>query len=285
MSRRDEVLDKIKRIPSLPTAAMRVIQLLKEPDVEITDLMEAIAYDPGLTSNVLRLANSAYFGGPRTIASLREAILRLGTNRIFQLVITAAVAPIARQPVRGYDLPAGGLLSHAISVAIGSETLATELQIKVPPSTFTAGLLHDIGKVVLGTFLELDVAPIIDLAYKQHISFEVAETQIIGIDHAETGAGLLEHWNLPVSIVDVARNHHHPESITDNSLMVDLVHVADQLSMQVGFGEGVDGLNYVPSTVALERLNVNEILMERVVCRTADGLEMLRDFFGGNTGR
>lgn len=285
MSRRDEVLEKIRQIPSLPTAAMRVVQLLKEPEVEITDLMESISYDPGLTSNVLRLANSAYFGGPRTIASLREAILRLGTNRIFQLVITAAVAPIARQPVRGYDLPAGGLLSHAISVAIGAETLAAELQIKPPPSTFTAGLLHDIGKVVLGTFLELDAAPIVELAYRQHVSFEIAEAQVIGIDHAETGAGLLEHWNLPSSIVDVARLHHCPEQVVENPLMVDLVHVADQLSMQIGIGSGVDGLNYVSSPTAIARLKVNEVQMERVACHTADGLEMLREFFGGTVGR
>jgi putative nucleotidyltransferase with HDIG domain len=279
MSRRDEVLAKVRTIPALPTAAARVIILLRDPDVDIKEVIRTIEYDPGLTSNVLRLANSAYFAGPRTISSLRDAIVRLGLNRVFQLVITSAIAPVARQAVKGYDLPPLQLLSHSVAVAVGVEELATRLKRPAPPATFTAGLLHDLGKIILGTFVEIDAAPILSLAYRERISFEVAENQVLGINHAEAGAALLERWNLPVTIVDVVRWHHEPESFTGETLAMDLVHAADHLSLGSGIGVGIDGLNYHPSPVVMSRLMLKADVAEAVLCHMIDAIKEIGALF------
>ena len=278
MSRREQILDRISTIPAIPTAATRVIGLLQDPEVDINDVMEAIEYDPGLTSNVLRLANSAYFAGPRTIDSLRDAIVLLGMSRVFQLVITSAIIPIARQEVRGYDLPPGKLLEHCIAVAIACEELAGELNLKPPVSTFTAGLLHDVGKIVLSTFLEVDVAPIIEIAFRDGVSFEKAEAAVLGIDHAEVGAALLETWKLPSGIVEVVRYHHQPRPIEGDTLVVDLVHVADHLCIESGLGTGgVDGLNYAPCPESTARLAIKPTAVEAVVCRVITGMQALQD--------
>ena len=285
MSRRDEVLSKVQTIPALPTAAGRIVLLLRDPEVAIAEVIRTIEYDPSLTTNVLRLANSAYFAGPRTIASLRDAVVRLGFNRIFQLVITSAILPVARQAVKGYDLPPGKLLEHSIGVAIGAEELGTQLRLKPPPETFTAGLLHDLGKVILGTFLEVDAAPIIELAYQQQISFERAEAMVLDIDHAEAGAALLEWWSLPTTIVQVVRWHHQPESYEGDTVIIDLVHAADHLSLTAGTAAGVDGLNYHPSQEVMARLCLNATIEDTVVCRMLEGIESLRDVIGAPAGR
>jgi len=280
MNRRDEVFAKVETIPALPTAAGRMVMLLRDPDVDIAEVIRTIEYDPSLTTNMLRLANSAYFAGPRSISSLRDAVVRLGFNRIFQLVITSAILPVARQAVQGYDLPPGMLLEHSIAVAIGAEELAAMLKLKTPPATFTAGLLHDLGKVILGTFLEVDAKPIVDLAFQEKISFEQAEARVLGIDHAEAGAALLERWDLPTTIVQVVRWHHQPESYQGEPVVMDLVHAADHLSLATGVGAGVDGLNYHPSDEVMARLDLKDAVAEAVLCKMLDGVEGLRDIIG-----
>jgi len=285
MSIRDSVLEKVTSIPSMPTAANTVVGLLKNPDVDINTLMRAIEFDQGLTSNVLRLANSAYFAGPRTIGSLRDAIVRLGMNRIFQLVIMSAIVPVARHEIRGYDLPPGKLLEHSIAVAIGAEEIAKCMKIKAPFLTFTAGLLHDLGKVVLSTFIEVDVQRIVNLAYSGEASFEAAEAEVLGIDHAETGALLLQAWNLPEGIVNAVKYHHRPDDFEGDALVVDLVHLADSLALTNGLGRGFDGLNYKPSALVLERRKLEGCSTDDVVAKMMEGIEEFRDLTGANTDR
>lgn len=276
MSRREEILEKVKSIPALPTVATKAIQLLRDPEVDIKDVVQMIEYDQGLTSNVLRLANSAYFAGPRTIGSLRDALVRLGMNRIFQLVVTSAISPFARQPVKGYDLAPGELLEQSVAVAVGAEELAPMVGVRPPVHTFTAGLLHDLGKIILSTFVEVDAAPITNLAYREKVSFELAEAQVLGIDHAEAGAALLEEWNLPESIVEAVRWHHQPDSAPGDKLVVDLVHVADNLLTESGVGVGIDGLNYQLSPGAVSRLQLRTSTAEKVVYTMLTSVEDLR---------
>lgn len=285
MGIRDRVMERVTTIPSMPIAANTVVGLLGNPDVEINALIRAIELDQGLTSNVLRLANSAYFAGPRSIGSLRDAIVRLGTNRIFQLVIMSAIVPVARHEIRGYDIPPGKLLEHSIAVAIGSEEFARCLRVKAPFFTFTAGLLHDLGKIVLSTFVEVDVNRIVELAYEGKMSFEMAESEVLGIDHAETGALLLQAWNLPEGIVSAVRYHHEPEAFEGDPLVVDLIHLADSLALTSGLGRGVDGLNYRASEAVLERRQFKASEAEAITCRMMEGIEEFRDLTGANTGR
>lgn len=266
MSIRDEVLQRISDIPALPSAAAQVLGLAQDPDSGVGDIMEAIEYDPVLTAEVLRLANTAYFAGPRQIGTLRDAGVLLGTQRIVQLVLASSVLPIARHPLQGYDLPGGQLVRQCMAVAIGAELLA-KLTGKTPPNhTFTAGLLADIGKIALGSFLEVDAEPILKLATEQGVSFEIAEQNVLGIDHAEVGAALLEAWNVPNDVIQVVRWHHDPNRLQGNPLVVDLVHIAVFLSVGCGIGAGLDGLNYQPCAESIARLGLNHELLERATC-------------------
>lgn len=266
MSTRDDILRSVRHVPSLPMTTSRVLELAQNPDASLLDLQREVELNPGLASNILRLANSAYFRGTSPIASVRDALVRLGTKRVSQLVLTTSVAPIAKPAVRGYGLPSGGLLRHCAATAMAAERLAVAAGIQAPDYTYTAGLLHDLGKIVMGTYLEIDSAPILELAFKDGISFEQAELQVLGIDHAEVGATLLEFWKIPSSVVDVVRWHHVPENYPeDDKTVVDLVHVADHMARLSGTSAEADGLNYELSAGSVTRLKITPAITERVV--------------------
>lgn len=275
-----QIMDAIRSIPAMPSAAMKVMELYQSPEAEVEDLKRAIEYDPGLTSNVLKLANSVYFAGPRTVGTVKEAIVRLGLPRVFQLTIAAAVSPLAWQEVQGYGLKPGQLLEHSISVAVGCEQIAAALGKRAPSYAFTAGILHDVGKVVLGTFLNVDATPIVNFAIERHIPFDEAEQELLGVSHAEVGATLLESWNLPPLVVDAVRCHHCPTDVKGDVFATDLVHVADHLSMQTAMGAGIDGLTYRPCEAVMERIKLNASEAESVLCKMLDAVEELYQLLG-----
>lgn len=279
MSQRDEILARIKQIPELPTVITKIVRLMRVPDFKISELEQHISYSPSLAANVLRMANSAYYAGPRTISSIREAVVRLGSKTINDLVIASAVAPMARQEIKGYGLSPNALWEHMVATAIATEQMAKFLKIRLPGYAFTAALLHDVGKIVLGTSIAVDPEPIMKLAFEEHVPFEQAELRILGIDHTEAGAFLLESWELPQDIIDVVRWHHDPQSSPRPSQVLDFVHVANSLTMMSGVGRGEDGLNYRPSPEVMGRLRLRIGHLEKILYETMKGLDEVKAFF------
>ena len=265
MSERETILARIQTVPSLPSVVIKLRQYLNEPDVNFDALARMIEYDPGLTANVLQLSNSAYFGWSRSIRTVKEAIVRLGTNRIFQMVLCMSVAPLVRKPIKGYDMDSEGLWRHSIATAICAELVDAELELDCRGEAFTAGLLHDMGKIVLGTFVEVDDEPIKEVMRMDSLAFNEAEQMVLGIDHAEVAAELLRTWNLPDDVSDAVRWHHQPSRAEENRReLADLVHVADILCMDFGFGGGADGLRYRLDKSASERLGLGVGIAEKV---------------------
>lgn len=281
MTSREAILNSIFEVPALPVSAVKALQLIQDPDSSMQEIMRAVELDPALTSDMLRLANSAYFAGPRQISTLREAGVLFGTWRLQQIILASAVFPLARKPLQGYGMPAGRLVDHLMAVAIGAEQLAKALKIKAPHFTFTAGILHDIGKIVLGTFVEIDSEPLMRLAFKQQVSFEIAEQRVLGIDHAEAGAALLEYWRIPEHIVTAVRWHHDPSSNPADSLVSDLVHASDAICIACGLGIGIEGLNYQISPEVAARLQLKPEVIEQVSAALLNEFQAMQSTDGG----
>ena len=273
MSRRDDIIAALATIPSLPTAVIEATKLLRDPEVSIAKVTETIKFDPSLTSNILRTANSAYFGATRRIPTLKQAIIRLGTSNVFRLVVASSVAPIAGQAIKGYDLSPGELWAHSIAVGICSETLGKMLKIDYPGYIFTAGLLHDLGKIVLGNFSIINTGSISQIAIKNNVSFDEAEMSVLGIDHAEVGALLLEKWNIPAEISEVVRWHHYPDSYKGDQTAVGLVHVANNIVLNIGIGVGVKGLKRRVSQRITDNLKLSDSITQQVIVKTVAGLK------------
>jgi putative nucleotidyltransferase with HDIG domain len=277
---RKDILKHIRNVPSLPSVVVRIRQYLNDPDVSFDALAKVIEHDPGLTANILQLANSAYFGWSRRIKTVKEAITRLGTNRIFQMVLCMSVAPLVRKPIKGYDMESESLWEHSFATAICADKTTSVLRLRGSEEAFTAGLLHDMGKVVLGTFVEVDDQPIKDLVALEGLSFDEAERRVLDVDHAEVAAELLASWNLPEEVVAAARWHHDPAGADGrHQQIVDIVHLADALAMRAGWGAGVDMGQYRVAEEAMHRIGMTAETAERIIAEVEPEYVELREMY------
>ena len=276
MIKRKMILAQVKRLPPLPAAIPEAMNLMRDPQVDMGRLATVLQFDPAITANILRLANSSYFGAVHSITTLRDAVVRLGARRVSQLVLTVAVAPKISTDIKGYDLPPSALLEHSLAIAVGSELVAAEVKVEPPSHTFTAGLLANIGKTVMGQFLEIDAGDILALAETEGLSFEEAERQVLGIDHLEVGAELLRGWNLPEEIVEVVQYRLTPEDCPSKNPALDLVHAGDAIARMTGIGQGLDGMQYRVSETVINRLRLSPEGMENVMGLLPEHVEKLQ---------
>lgn len=277
MNRRQEIIAKALAVPQMPMPVQKIMSIINDPDATLMELARFIEYEPGLTVNLLRMANSAFFGGHGNVSTVKDAVMRLGMQRVYQMVLASGVAPFAKYEIKGYGLPPGQLLEHSAALAVASEELARVLGVAAPAHTFTAGLLVNVGKVVMGGFLALDADPILKMAYDQGITFEKAERAILGIDHGELGALLLEHWALPEPIVYVVRHRLDPDAAPRRDVALDLVHAGDVIAKMTGIGQGYDGMHYAPSEAVLARLGITAEHVEEVMESTIEHFSEIHD--------
>jgi len=263
-----DIVARVDALPALPDTAVRLMAVINDPRSSMGDIVEAVGYDQALTSQVLKLCNSAYFGRSRTIASLEEAMLALGTLRVLQLVVSAHTNSVLARAQPGYGLLPGLLWRHSMAVALAAVLFAERLRIAATSVAFTAGLLHDIGKTVLSEHVGDAFAAIISLVKAETVSFCEAEKRILGFSHAEVGALIAEQWKLPETIVRCIRYHHTPAALTPPDLLVDTVYLADSMCLMMGVGLGEDGLCYRVDHDVVQRHGLSEKDMEIIGART-----------------
>jgi putative nucleotidyltransferase with HDIG domain len=263
----DQIDRQIKTFPGMPGVALTLLALVDDTDVTVNRIEAVLRQDPGLTANLLRLANSAYFGIPSKVGSVKQAVVLLGLKRVVQMVVAACTNAVLDRSVPGYDLPAGELWRHSLAVSVAAEGLVRELSITGAEEIFTAALLHDVGKIILGQFVREDY-PKIERALAQGVAFETAEAIVLGIDHAEAGARVLSKWALPADIVHAVRWHHAPEKSDRGNTMLDIVHVANMLCLMIGIGVGREGLQHEPSAAVTRRLGLETSHLEKIASQT-----------------
>ncbi|GAB6060322.1 HDOD domain-containing protein [Desulfonatronum parangueonense] len=277
MIKRKIILSQIDRVPVLSTAVQEGLRLLRDPQVDMGDLSRTLQHDPGITANILRLANTAYFGSVNRVNNLRDAVVRLGAKRVSQLLLTVAVTPRISGELAGYDQPPCALLEQSLAIAVAAELTAAELGLEPPPNTFTSGLLACIGKLILNQFLDNECDEVLVLMDTEDISFEQAELRVLEADHPEVGARLLESWNLPEEIVRVVRHFRNPDASPDQDTTLDLVHVGSIVAGMVGIGQGVDGMRYPISEAVVERLGLTEVIVQNVMVDVLDHVAKLKE--------
>lgn len=258
----DDVIARAGALPPLPQTVYRLVGIVSDPAASLTAIVDAIRYDQAFTAEILRLCNSAYFGLAREVVSIDDAVKLLGTVKVLQLVIATHAKALLAQPQSGYGLPAGGLFLHSVAVALATQALARPLKLQQAGLAFTAGLLHDVGKVVLNEFVAEDYIEIARRVAQDHVAFSEAEEQVFGCSHAEVGARLAERWALPPGIVDCIRYHHAPLALERRDPYVDAVHIADAICILLGIGGGDDGLSYRACPTVMSRNGLTEADVE-----------------------
>ncbi len=279
----ERILAQVNDLPTLPDVVARLSVLISNDVWSAADFEEIVEPDPALTANLLRLANSPYFGFSRKITSVRQAVTLMGIKRVFEVAASGAFSRVIPTHIHGYDMTAQAFWRHCIAVAILSEKLVAELGINMPSLTFTSGLLHDMGKLVIGTNLAQDETQLATLLSDGHTPFIDAERQVLGTDHCEIGSAVSRKWNLPEVVEVAARWHHDPDHTPNNSnrVLVDLVHVADGLAHTLGLGSDCGGLARVVQPSVIERLMITTRGLERVACDSMEQISSMGNFLLG----
>lgn len=276
----DEILKSIKNIPAFPAAALKVMKLIDDPDFSIADVVDVVQYDQAITANILRICNSAYFGLRYKVETVRDAVMRLGQQNIVRAVQAAGVSRFYKNK-KGYGLDATKLWEHSVGVALMSQILSRRLNNCEDARLYTTALLHDIGKVVMGEFVDESFLKIYDLVSTKGISFLDAEEEVIGISHADLGGKIATQWNFPADMRDAIVYHHRPDLMPDGgSDSAWLVYLADQACIMMGIGLGNDGLAYKGLSEVIVRFKLRQRDFEEYIMLMLEDLGRAKELLG-----
>jgi putative nucleotidyltransferase with HDIG domain len=277
-----DLVVKVKNLPAVSQAALKLVNLLDQSTVSNSEVVNVLKYDNVLTAKLLRACNSPYFGLTEPISSVDQAVLILGHQQILHIVLTLAFGSAMVVPLPVYAMEAKELWRHSLITATAAEMVVNdlpELNLEMPVA-FTAGLLHDFGKLVLGQALtpELQLA-IRNRVENGRISRAEAEKEILGTDHSEVGAALLQSWNLPGEIVEAVANHHLPLMEPRPQLSV-VAHIGNCLAHLVGSAPGWDSFALQVDNRVTVALDLNSEKLELMMLEVSESFDRVDQFMG-----
>jgi putative nucleotidyltransferase with HDIG domain len=272
----DKILQKVSAFPSMPKAVIKLRALLSEKDVSIDEIERILRHDPGLAANVLRLANSAFFGLPAKVTTLKHAIMLVGVDRFSQIAVGASMNKTMDTAVEGYGLSPGELWLHSIAVSTTAEALAKNRKFPATNDFFMPALLHDLGKLVLGKFVKAEQQKIDSLVTKG-VPFVIAEKEVLKTDHAEIGALILSKWSFPDDLINAVRWHHYPEGLENSNLVPEIVYIANLLCHSNSDSESDEEQLNMPYSSVLERLHIESEQYEVFAEKARNWMKKLSD--------
>lgn len=249
----------IEYLPPIPIVMTELIQALSD-DIDLNDLGRIISKDPSMSMNVLKVANSAFYGLRNKVATIEHAVRMLGTREITSLCIACSAMNVLRPSSRQPTIDLTLFWRHSLATGVFSKLLASELNIGLLNNIYLAGLIHDVGKVVLDRFAHDVYSEVLRVTFNENVSVLEAEKRIIGASHDTVGAWLMEKWQLPMIFHQVAHYHHSMNNTPDECLIaVSIVSFANHLAQlkSFGFGGEMGGivLKETDAFKILERIN------------------------------
>jgi putative nucleotidyltransferase with HDIG domain len=271
MTNIEDIISAIDTLTPIPPVAAQIMALAEDENSSMSDISDLIVHDPSITASLLKICNSAFFGLARKVESVRDAITLLGLDQIVELVLLNSTAENFKDEPDGYGLGEGELWHHAVLSAHVAKMLAENHgAARKKHLIFTAALLKDIGKLIMGRYVAFSFEKINILVGSKGYSFNEAEKEVIGMNHEEIGALLGEKWRFGKKLVYIIRNHHMSEEACRDDAETALVYLADIVCMMIGFGTGVDGLAYRFYSDVLKRMNLNDNDLQKIIYDTGE---------------
>ena len=250
-------------LPPLPRVALQTMKLVEDQNSSASDLVELISQDQALASRILRLANSAFYGVRATVDTLSKAIVTQGWGQVQSLVLVAA----CQSQHRSTTFSDQALWDHALAVSQVARKVALKCRYPKVDEASTAGLMHDIGKVVMDRHLGEEYKQVVDLVHNEGLNFIAAEHKVIGVTHPEVGGIVIRKWNLPPSLAETVILHHNPESAKVDTTLCAIVSLANSICVKQGIGlesfpdMDLQTLNFT-SMLSLDEEQVSDLLDE-----------------------
>ncbi|MBI5058320.1 HDOD domain-containing protein [candidate division KSB1 bacterium] len=232
------ILRDIRTLPTLPHVAVELLRQSERAETSLSEIALLVEKDPSIATRLLKLVNSSYFGLRREVASVHQALMLVGLNNLRSLVLSTSVMDLFDQKGQVGQLDRGDLWKHCIATAITARAIAKDTRMMDPEVAFTAGLIHDIGKVIVDRYLHPEFVEIVALMEQQSCTMRQAEGEILGVTHPEIGLHLTTHWNLPEVLRECVAYHHSPNDAGTYGTEAAVIALANEMSYELGHGYG-----------------------------------------------
>jgi len=277
MTNIDDIINGIDTLKPIPPVAAQIMALAEDENSSMSEIADLIVYDPSITASMLKICNSAYFGLSRKVESVRDAITLLGLDQMVELVLLNGTAENFKDEPDGYGLGEGELWHHAVLSAHVAKVLAENHGLANKKHLiFTAALVKDVGKIIMGRFVAFSYEKINILVNSKGYSFNEAEKEVIGMNHEELGALVGKKWQFGKKLIYIIRHHHMSEEACRDDVETAMVYLADIVCMMMGFGTGMDGLAYRFYSDVLNRMNLTEQDLQKIIYDTGERRQKLQ---------
>lgn len=265
-----KIIMDTKTLPTLPGVITKLNSLSENEKASVQEMARIVSSDQVLSARILRLANSPSYGFYR-VSTISNAMILLGVNVVKSLALSSSIFEIMEKNSLG-------LWEHSLGTATAANLIAKKLGLPEVEEIATAGLLHDIGKVIIGLKCAEQVQEIRNIILEEQIYFSDAERRILDTDHAEVGGWLSKSWYLPDKLSEPISCHHNVSASEDHRIKTAVVHLADVLIKASGFGDSGD--TFVPEIqpLAWDVLKLDEKLLEEIVAELEDKLVEVKNF-------
>ena len=256
-------IQSIIQIPTLPAIAIEVINMVENPKTSASALGQVISKDQVLTAKVLKIANSPFYGFSRKIATIDFAIIVLGFDTLKEVVMSVSlISTLSKKRTRNFNIQQ--FWNHSLACGIVARALARNYGYRIIGEVFVAGLLHDIGILLLNQYFFPAFKEIIDLQKEKGLSLEEAEKIVLDASHADVGVWLAERWNFPSQLIESIAFHHHPNKAVKHKEIVSLIHIADVLCQKLENGFFEMEQDIVFENEILKTANFQDVQMSNI---------------------
>lgn len=255
----EEICEGARQLPCAPSLLPRLLAVLKREDAGLDDLQELIAQDPGLSAAMLKVANSAMYSGNASFDTVQDAVFRLGLKETYRLAVSVSAGRWGVQEVSGYSWEPGDFCRHSFAVAVSAELVAKQTEACAPEVAYTAGLVHDAGKLALALVAGEELEKVWSVQQEKGCAWLEAEKAVLGFHHADVSRALLAGWQFPDNLLAVAEFYANPlDAPPEYAGLVAVVHVGKHLAIQTGIGVGEDAFWTNLESSCVEKLGLTE---------------------------
>jgi len=264
---------EVLTLPPMPQVVTKAQEVIRNPSSGIKELAAVLEKDQALVGKILKLANSAYYGVSGKVSSVEHASVMLGYKTLGDLILMAGSSNLLGQNLEGYGLPSGALWEHSLAVATGARLIIAKKRPRLQNNAFSAGLMHDVGKLVLDAHILKRKQDNPESFSDGYISLD-REQQILGFDHAEMAAELCNKWRIPEAITKAVTYHHNPFN-SDKDPLAFTVNMADTIALSSGYGAISEDAIYEVDPRIMKFLGITEDNLQQISEKVSESVETI----------
>ena len=263
----ERIIRRVDRLPTLPIIYTKLTRLLQAPNTTVQMVGNIIAEDQAIAVKVLRLVNSAFYGLPHKIGSLKHAIVLLGLNQVKNLVLATSTLQMFQEFKSAQAFDMKKFWEHSVGCAIAAKVLAETAHMANPDDIFSGGLLHDVGKLIHAIYLDEAFTNVINDVQENEVPMIESEKKILGYDHSYTGRELAARWSLSQGTIEMIAHHHLSDGSARMTKEIAAVHIGDIICIALGLGSGGEKKVPVANTKAWDVLEIDLSRLDYIVTR------------------